>query len=295
MAKKEKKVKKTKKVKGTKKPKRRIKKRNLPKLKTRSFLNADWITNFWFFDNSVFFTDADLAFQNSILAKIEFLSLQANLNNRSDTDRFFLVHPNPVNSSILESSLTEIELVQQYHGYVYNINHINNQFYISVVLGNRGYVYVNDQVVYQDLVIVGKLENQIIAKRTIDRRTIVIDLEKNTSYQTLDEDIKAIVNLKKQEVYLNGRNEIICDGEVVYESDDDLTITQFSPTTVLVSERSSKTLFYLSGEHLENKHQLWKGNYFFHLICLDKKIIIGKPLYDNEGMINYGLPPIFIL
>ena len=268
-------------------------KQKLPKLKMRSFLNTDWITNFWIVDNQVWFTDADLALNKSLIATISLANLQENLlENKSDWERNFLAHPDPLKSSLIQASITDLTFLQQYDGYVYNVSELNKQIFISIVQGINGVVLLGKQVVYHDLVLLGELNGQLIAKKTIDKQTIV--LLDNNFFAFENDNIKKIVKVGEKEVYLNTKNQIIYNQKIVYESSDELSICQFDPLALLVSEKSTLDLFYLTGEHFQIKKIIWKGNYFFHLLVLDKKIIIGKPLFDQQGKLNFGLPPIFI-
>lgn len=103
-----------------------------------------------------------------------------------------------------------------------------------------------------------------------------------------------IVQIENESVYLTDQNQIIYYDRVIYQSDKALNIANFGVKGLLVSDQATKELFYLIGENFVEKHLLYTGNYYYRLDCYQQNIIIGKPLFDDFGDINYYLPLHFI-
>lgn len=272
---------------------KRKKHKELPNLKTRSFLESAWITNFWMIDDLIYFTDADLIKPVSSLCTVSFENLKSFLlNQKNSFHGEFFNHPHQLVSSPVKAEASGLKFYRFFDGYIYNLNEIKEQLLVSLIkAGDTGGAYYNARLVYQDIVLLGFLKHKLIGKSIVDKRTLLIEDAHN--YKIASEDIKKICQIHEG-VYLNNKNQIIYKKHVVFESMDEITIATYSPTKILVSEKRTQKLFILSGSNFQDRKNIWQGNYFYQLCVFDEQVIVGKPLYDQQKYINYGLPMVFI-
>lgn len=268
----------------------------LPRLKTKIFLETDWITNFWIIGDSIYFTDADLLKSRSLLAKMPLAELKAlALSNTGEENARFFANPHPIYSSPEKITTTAMILERVDEGYLYTLNLINQQLHRSLIRpGDRGGTYVNDMLVQQNIALLGSVNEEIYGKSIIDKRTIILVNPKNPIYEIAKLSIKKIIHVDQKDVILTTENEIYYCNDVVYSSANDLEIASFGNDAILVSERHTQDLFVLYGKNFLNKKTIWHGNYFYHLIAVDKNLIIGKPFFDNNKKVNFSQPLTFI-
>ncbi|ATZ16274.1 hypothetical protein JN01_0313 [Entomoplasma freundtii] len=268
--------------------------KTLPALRSLSFLESAWITNFWMFDDLIYFTDADLVHPVSTLNTLPFEELKTFLlNQKSDFQSDFFQHPHQLISSPLKANKSGLTFYRLFNGYLYNMNFIKNQLLISLIQeGDKGGVFYNARLIYQDIVLLGFLNHHLMGKNIVDKRTLQIQDAHN--YQVFPEDIKKICRVGEHEVYLNNKRQVIFKKQIIFESLDEINIAAYSPSKLLVSEKRTQTLFLLSGSRFHIRQDIWKGNYFYQLYVFNEQIIAGKPLYDQQKYINYNLPVIFI-
>lgn len=273
--------------------KKKKKRKELPALKTRSFLESAWITNFWMMDDLIYFTDADLINPSSSLNTVTFDNLKTFLlNQKNSFHGDFFNHPHHLVSSPVKAEASGLKFYRFFDGYIYNLTEVKDQLLISLIkAGDIGGAYYNARLVYQDIVLLGFLKHKLIGKSIVDKRTLLIEDAHN--YHILSDDIKKICQVHEG-VYLNNKNQIIFKNRVIFESLDEINIAVYSPTKILVSEKRSQKLFILSGDNFQHRQNIWQGNYFYQLYVFNEEIIVGKPLYDQQKYINYGLPMIFI-
>lgn len=269
---------------------------NLPPLTTKTFLNTDWITNFWLIDNKVYFTDADLLNTFSSVVSIELENLKMSLVfSANNTNAKFLSHPDPIKSSILESSKTDLLFECQFEGYLYSLLKFDEVIYGSLIKnGDLGGVYnlKTKENIYDGIVLLGKMKEQLLAKKIINKEPVLI--KNKIYYEPVKEDIRKIIKLAEADVCLTNKNEILIDGHKVFKGESEINIATYNQESILVSDKQNKTLILLSGKDLKKRQVIWTGNYFSQLLAIDGEVIIGKPIFDNENYINYCLPPIFI-
>lgn len=272
------------------------KKADYPRLKTRVYPETAWITNFWIIGDSIYFTDADLLKSKSLLAKMPLLELKALLlSNSAGANGKYFTYPHPLHATPEQITTSAMTLERIDEGYLYNLKLIDQQLYRALIRpGDRGGTYVNDQLVHQNIAILGTAKGEMYGKSVVDKRTLILLDPKNHIYKMSKINVKKIVRLARGDVILNTANQIIFCNDIVYSSPNELEITKFGKDALLVSERGVNDLFVLHGDKLLNKKTIWHGNFFYHLIAVDRDLIIGKPFYDHNRKVNFSQPLVFI-
>ncbi|PPE06150.1 hypothetical protein [Williamsoniiplasma lucivorax] len=244
----------------------------MPKLRVVDFIETGWISNFWIRNHQVFFTDTTLQHQKHFLLKMDLNILLENLKNKNTWERKFIAHPSPMFSDPLALSNTDLQVENVFADYIFNLDE------------NAQPILVTEEYLY-----LGSNQKFKFYKHLKLNQTFYWDQE----FIPYKYNLKKIVNIKTETIFLTENKEIIYQDEIIYISPKNLMIANFDTKAFLVSDEATGELFYLNLDNLAEKNVIWKGAFFYRLECYDKKIIIGKPL-TRDGEINFYLPIKFI-
>ncbi|AHI54074.1 hypothetical protein SSABA_v1c06720 [Spiroplasma sabaudiense Ar-1343] len=275
-----------------------------------------WITNFYPVGSDLYITDSDFENNQNYLLKIDQTILTQEVKIKSPWNRYFLAHPDPSKSSAIGSSQTDLKICLVDKSFIQNIIGLEDNFLVTFVRKQEGNFSTTTSIYnsgFEKITEIPELQNFTIISPILNSNCFVI--RKNDDGQT------AIFNYdEKKQIPLNGEFEnclkVIMVGDdlvvlatnyhvfkcnidfknrvPIVESNFEKQISQFNETGFLVSDRvNGQTSFHSINETIKNS-KLIINKYFYKIDAINKNLIIGKPLIDEIGAINYHLPVWFI-
>jgi len=279
-----------------------MKKKNPKKLLLKTFTieNSFWITNFWFFDKKLFLTDSVFDNEKNLFGYVSIQSLNNNFVNKKTREYLFMDHPDPTISSALKSSNTEVEVLKYSDDFIYNVCQIDEKLYVAYISPNKksGYTkvydlefnYLNEKI--EDYLIFGIYNKQLLFIKVQNRKLYLYETE--SSLIVFDHNLKKVIPFNDKTVVLTDDFKVYLVDEkekwkLLYKSSDVLEVAKFNDHAIVISTKATQKTFYLDIDDLTKQKQLI-DEYFYHLVVLENKILIGKPLYLNHKFEDYQLP-----
>lgn len=275
----------------------RIKKVSKPHF--HAYFESDWITNFWFADNELYLTDSVFSSRKNILAKIDVNVVLENLKIKRTDGRAFISHPNAAVSSALTSSITDVELIEYYDEFVYNVFKFDDVVYVSLIKNdhNSKVIAIDENGVqthleqYDNYLVIGQIEGSLILKAVDTRQTYI------NGQITEIENIKKIVYtdgyyiIQTENNYLYKVNKQTGNIEIIKDDTKEVNISNFDNQTFVISEKESRITYIINNS---GKEENIANNYFYRLDCYRKMLLVGKPLFTEWGTESYTQPITFI-
>jgi len=278
-----------------------MKKKSPKNLLLKSFIieNSFWITNFWFYNKKLFVTDSVFDEEKNLLGFVPVQSLKNNFVNKKTREYLFIDHPNPTVSSALKSSNTEVEVLKYTDDFIYNVCQIEEKLYVAYISKNKkdGYTkvydlkfnYLNEKI--EDYLIFGIYNQQLLFIKVKNRKLYLFE---ENEFKPFDYDLKKVIPFNGKTIVLTNDFKVYLVDEkgkwkLLYKSSDDLEVAKFNDEAIVISTKATQKTFYLQVDDLTKRKELI-DEYFYHLVVIENKILVGKPLYLNHKFEDYQLP-----
>ncbi|WP_026389178.1 hypothetical protein [[Acholeplasma] multilocale] len=266
----------------------------------KSFEDGQWINNFWVLNDLVYFTDSDFDSEKNLLSHINIKDLKENIELKVTGNNRFLSSPNPLKNTMIGISETEVKLDFMFDGFVYSVNNYEEDIIVSVIYQNEVVNFIKSgdgfekTQLFSNKLIVKNTGGFLLLKDIKTRFSTIITKDKTLD---LDYEIDNIILVGENIVVVGKNFAKLYQGEELvdlYLSENEFTVCGFNSNTIIISDSNIRETFYFNVEKRQRSATILYNNYLYRLECYIDNLIIGKPLLDNDGDINYYLPVVFI-
>ncbi|AXK51364.1 hypothetical protein [Spiroplasma alleghenense] len=276
------------------------------------FDDFDWITNFFPLNGQVYVSDSNFDNEINLLCEIDKKVLLEEVKIKKPWNRYFLAHPRPKRLNAISASQTDLRICLASPDFVQNIFMFDFSYFVTFVHKDKDITTTHTnryngkfELMYQ---MVG-FENHIAISTLINKEIIYLKDNQtritkrynfiNNTSEELNYKIKKIVESKDGLVVLTDEFEVFTtdkqleNWKIYDDSIFEKQISVFSEEAFLMSDNENgKTYCCFLNESKSRKEIV--GKYFYRLESFDRELIIGKPLINRFGEINYYQAPWFI-